>query len=76
VNHFNEVLRAFSTLSVPFVCRIGDVHADVIFEELGHEAAGSTTHGHGELHDFGAVDIRLERALDGIDLATQAADAL
>jgi hypothetical protein len=76
VNHIDEVLRAFGTLSIPLVCGIGDVHADVIFEQLGHEAAGSTAHGHRQLHDLGTIAIRLQRALDGIDLATQPPDAL
>ena len=55
---------------------IGHVHADVVFEQLRHEAARRAAHRNGQLHHLGAVGIRLERALDRLDLAAQPADTL
>jgi hypothetical protein len=51
------------------------VLADVVFEDLGHEAVDAATDV-GEQHkDIGAVGVSAVGALDGIDLAANALDA-
>jgi hypothetical protein len=51
------------------------VLADVVFEDLGHEAI-DTAADVGEKHeDVGAVSVAAEGALDGVDLTADALDA-
>ncbi|HXP10021.1 MAG TPA: hypothetical protein VN828_16070 [Acidobacteriaceae bacterium] len=51
------------------------VLADVVFEDLGHEAV-DTAADVGEEHEYvGAISVAAEGALDGVDLTADALDA-
>ena len=51
------------------------VLADVVFEDLGHEAVDTAADVGEEHEDVGAVSVAAEGALDGVDLTTDALDA-
>src|ERR1039457_6938140 len=50
--------------------------ADVILHQLGNQAVCCAAHRHDKLHHLIAIDLRLERSLDRLDLATKTADAI
>jgi hypothetical protein len=51
------------------------VLADVVFEDLGHEAVDAAADVGEEHEDVGAVSVAAEGALDGVDLTADALDA-
>jgi len=54
-----------------------EVKADVVFEDLGHKGVDASANGGEEHEDLGAiVVVRREGALDGLDLAVDALDAV
>jgi hypothetical protein len=53
------------------LARLHHVLADVVFEDLGHEAVDAAADVGEEHEDIGAIGIAAEGALDGIDLTAE-----
>lgn len=70
MHHVNEVLGTAGPIAVTIPRRVGDVHADVILEQDGHQPVGRAARRDDQLHDARAVSVLLERPLDGVHLAT------
>jgi hypothetical protein len=73
VHDVDQMLRASSALAIPIARRIRNVHANVILERLGHQAASGAAPRHGQLHHFGAIGASLQCALDRLDLPAHTA---
>ena len=58
------------------VAVLEEVEADVVFEDLGHEAVDASADCGKEHEDVGAVAIFGESALDSVHLAADALDAV
>jgi hypothetical protein len=76
VHDFDRLLGTRGTVVVGIVCRIGNVKANVVLHDLGHEAVHGTARGSDEVHDLSAASLTFERAFDGFHLAADAADAV
>jgi hypothetical protein len=62
---FDQFFGPLSAFPIGIIRRIGDVEADVILHDLGHEAVHGAACGSHEVHDFGAAFLPLERTFDG-----------
>jgi len=71
----DQLVGAFAPLGVARDLRIGDVRLDVIFQYLHHETIDRTAHGGDLLQDCRASLLSLERPLQRLDLAADAANS-
>ena len=51
------------------------MRAHVILDDLGHQTGHGAAHAGDQVHDLFAAGLAVERPLDGLDLASDAADA-
>ena len=54
---------------------IDEMRAHVILDDLGHQTGHGAAHAGDEVHDLFAASLAVERPLDGLDLAPDAAHA-
>jgi hypothetical protein len=76
MDNLNELFGSRHARVVALGPRVDDVLADVVLDYLGNEAIQGAPAGGGLLEYIGAVLARLDSALDGLELAAQASDAV
>jgi hypothetical protein len=74
--YVQQFLGGFGFVARRFAPGIDHMHADVIFDHLRHQAVDGAAAGGQQFHHIGATGIGIERPLQRLDLATQAADAV
>src|SRR5580704_13254576 len=66
-HHADQLFGRAPDFSVRLQCRIDEMHADVIFDHLSHQAVDRPPRAGDELQDVGTADFLLERPFDGLD---------
>src|ERR1700687_2248200 len=71
-----DQLFGSASAGAAFTVRIDDVDADVILDDLRHQAVHRAARGDDEMKDFGASFFFVDRAFERFDLAAHAADSV
>src|SRR5262245_364292 len=72
----DEFVASLYPPALGLVSRVQDMHADVIFDHLRHQAVDRAANTGDQLEDIGTADFLIERAFHRFELASDASHAV